>query len=166
VVLACPSCALRYPLEERFCRSCGMPLVYAGAEQPLAAESEAHERARKINPEYSSGDIVRVAFASNQAEAELVQNLLIEEGIPSMLRRSGGFDVPDFLAAGPRDVLVPSSGAAAARDVLLAADLEGLAVAAAAERASALRHLTLAVAVLTGGFVTAVVTWLLLDVWG
>ena len=28
-----------------------------------------------------------------------------------MTQRSGGFDVPDFLAAGPRDVLVPQSGA-------------------------------------------------------
>ena len=35
-----------------------------------------------------------------------------------MLRRSGGFDVPDFLAAGPRDVLVPESGAEAAREAL------------------------------------------------
>jgi len=35
-----------------------------------------------------------------------------------MLRRSGGFDVPDFLAAGPRDILVPESGAEAAREAL------------------------------------------------
>jgi len=31
--------------------------------------------------------------------------------------------VPDMLAAGPRDVLVPASGAGPARDVLLQADL-------------------------------------------
>jgi hypothetical protein len=61
---------------------------------------------------------VRVAVASNLAEAELMQNILLEEGIPSFLRRSGGFDVPDFLAAGPRDVLVPASGADAARELL------------------------------------------------
>ena len=35
-----------------------------------------------------------------------------------MSRRSGGFDVPDMLAAGPRDVLVPESGAEAAREAL------------------------------------------------
>ena len=35
-----------------------------------------------------------------------------------MLRRSRGVDVPDFLAAGPRDVLVPESGAEAAREAL------------------------------------------------
>jgi hypothetical protein len=40
-----------------------------------------------------------------------------------MLRRSAGFDVPDFLAAGPRDVMVPISGAQTAREVLLQADL-------------------------------------------
>ncbi len=65
-----------------------------------------------------------MAGARNQAEAELIQNLLLEEGVPSMLRRSAGFDVPDFLAAGPRDVLVPESGAALARELLQGAGLE------------------------------------------
>ena len=95
-----------------------MPLVAQGAaalDEPL---SEAHDRARKIDPRYAEGALVRVAGGRNQAEAELIQGLLLEEGIPSMLRRSAGFDVPDFLAAGPRDVLVPDSGAAAARAVL------------------------------------------------
>jgi hypothetical protein len=40
-----------------------------------------------------------------------------------MLRRSRGFDVPDMLAAGPRDVMVPASGAGPAREVLLPAEL-------------------------------------------
>ena len=48
----------------------------------------------------------------------MIQGLLLEEGIPSLVRRSGGFDVPDFLAAGPRDILVASSGADAAREIL------------------------------------------------
>jgi hypothetical protein len=43
--------------------------------------------------------------------------------VPSLLRRSAGFDVPDFLAAGPRDVLVPESGLATAREVLLEGEL-------------------------------------------
>ena len=34
-----------------------------------------------------------------------------------------GFDVPDMLAAGPRDVLVAGLGREAAREVLLQADL-------------------------------------------
>ena len=58
---------------------------------------------------------MRVAAARNQPEAELLQGLLLEEGIPSMVRRSGGFDVPDFLASGPRDVLVPAVGRARPR---------------------------------------------------
>jgi hypothetical protein len=62
--------------------------------------------------------LVRVARAQNQSEADLIQGLLQSRGIPSLVQRSGGFDVPDFLAAGPRDILVPSSAAAAAREAL------------------------------------------------
>jgi hypothetical protein len=115
--LACPRCARRYPLDERFCAECGMPLVYVGRgeDQPI---TEAHERARKIKPQYTGGQQVRVATAYNLAEAELIQGMLLEEGIPSVQRRSRGFDVPDFLAAGPRDILVPQAGAEAAADLL------------------------------------------------
>jgi hypothetical protein len=121
--LACPSCALRYALDERFCAACGMPLTYVGAEASDAPESEAHERARKIDPRFTEGELVRVAGGRHQAEAELIQGMLLEEGVPSMLRRSPGFDVPDFLAAGPRDVFVPQAGVEAAREVLLQADM-------------------------------------------
>jgi Putative prokaryotic signal transducing protein len=62
--------------------------------------------------------LVKVAYASNLAEAELIQGLLRQEQIPSMLRRNGGFDVPDFLAGGARDVLVPVSQADRARELL------------------------------------------------
>jgi hypothetical protein len=115
--LACPRCARKYPLEERFCTECGMPLVYVGRgeERPI---TETHERARKIKPQYTGGRQVRVASASNLAEAELIQGILLEEGIPSFQRRSRGFDVPDFLAAGPRDILVPEAGFEAAREAL------------------------------------------------
>ena len=57
-------------------------------------------------------------MGDNQAEAELIQGLLLEEGVPSILRRTAGFDVPDFLAAGPREVLVPEAGAEVARELL------------------------------------------------
>lgn len=66
---------------------------------------------------------MKVVGARNQAEAEFIQGLLLEEGIPSMLQRTRGFDVPDFLAAGPRDVLVPQSGVPAAREMLLQSEL-------------------------------------------
>jgi hypothetical protein len=121
--LVCPSCATPHPADERFCTRCGMPLTYAGRGDIDVPVSAAHARARKIKPQYSEGDLVRVAGARNQAEAELIQGLLLEEGVPSMLRRSRGFDVPDMLAAGPRDVMVPASGAGPARDVLLQAEL-------------------------------------------
>jgi hypothetical protein len=121
--LVCPSCATPHPADERFCTRCGMPLTYAGRGDIDMPVSAAHARARKIKPQYSEGDLVRVAGARNQAEAEMIQGLLLEEGVPSMLRRSRGFDVPDMLAAGPRDVMVPASGAGPAREVLLQAEL-------------------------------------------
>jgi hypothetical protein len=64
------------------------------------------------------GKLVKVAFARNQAEAELIQGLLLESGIPSVLKRSGGFDNPDFLAAGPHDVWVNASHEEEAKRVL------------------------------------------------
>ena len=100
-----------------------MPLVAQGGEPLDEPLNEAHARARKIDPRYTEGKLVRVAGGRNQAEAEFIQGLLLEEGVPSILRRTAGFDVPDFLAAGPRDVMVPESGAAAAQDVLQETDL-------------------------------------------
>jgi hypothetical protein len=114
---------LTYPHDERFCAVCKLPLTYRAADDAAATVSERHARARKIKPQLAQGELVRVAGARNQAEAEFIQGLLLEEGVPSLLRRSAGFDVPDFLAAGPRDVLVPAAGAATAREVLLQAEL-------------------------------------------
>lgn len=65
-----------------------------------------------------SGELVKAGWARNQAEAEMIQGMLLEQGIPSVLRRSRGFDVPDFLAAGPRDVMVEESEAERARALL------------------------------------------------
>ena len=133
-----------------------MPLVHAGSEraQPV---TPAHERARKIDPAYSRGEPVRVAFARNQAESDLIQNILLEEGIPSMARRTRGFDVPDFLAAGPRDVLVPASGHDAARDVLLQADLEPV---LAAEGSGVDAPVRILVGILIAVVLVALVVWL------
>jgi uncharacterized protein YbaR (Trm112 family) len=159
--LVCPSCARTFPLDERFCPSCKMPLVYAGltgVDQPV---TEVGEKARKIKPQYAEGDLVRVAGARNQAEAEFIQGMLLEEGVPSVQRRSRGFDVPDFLAAGPRDVLVPQSGAMTAREVLLEAELvpdQPVAPAVAPAR--------LALALLILVVLIAVVAWLGTEVIG
>jgi hypothetical protein len=133
-----------------------MPLVYVGSEPIEVPESDAHGRARKIDPRYTEGRLVRVAGGRNQAEAELIQGLLLEEGIPSIVRRTAGFDVPDFLAAGPRDVLVPESGAEAARETLLQADLAPSEQGAAGPRLGVLLG-----AIVAGGGLTALVAWLL-----
>ena len=100
-----------------------MPLTYAGKVDVTEPAKGARERARKVRPEYTHGDLRRVATARHQPEAEMIQMLLLEEGIPSTLRRSAGFDVPDFLAAGPRDVMVPESGFEVARQILRQSDI-------------------------------------------
>ncbi|HET8814928.1 MAG TPA: DUF2007 domain-containing protein [Solirubrobacterales bacterium] len=64
------------------------------------------------------GDLVKVAFARNQMEGEMLQGLLGEAGIPSVLKRTMGFDNPEFLASGPRDVMVNAADAERAREVL------------------------------------------------
>ena len=143
-----------------------MPLVYAGrdAGEPI---TERHQRARKIKPQLAQGDLVRVAGGRNQAEAELIHGFLLEEGIPSLLRRSAAFDVPDFLAAGQRDVLVPASGAAAARELLAEVELtEGSSAESGAGRSDAVPasspHVArLVAAIFGGGLLTAGVAWLL-----
>lgn len=122
--LECRRCRLPHPGKERFCRNCGSPLVAAGAA-PAVELDELAQRARKVHPRLAHGEPQRVAVVRNLAEGELVQGILLEEGIPSILRRCGGFDVPDMIAAGPRDVLVPASGVAAAR-ALLGAEAAGL----------------------------------------
>jgi hypothetical protein len=122
VTLTCTRCAISHDASERFCRQCGMPLVYAGTreQEPI---TDAHEKARKVRPQYARGDLVRVTGGRNLSDSELIQGILLDQGIPSILRRTRGFDVPDFLAAGPRDVLVPESGYERARELLGDADL-------------------------------------------
>ena len=119
--LVCPACGTGGAMSERFCPRCGSPFVLApGAAGDLPREDERSARARKVHPPYAEGEPVRVATAQNQPEAELLQGLLLEAGIPSLVRRAGGFDVPDFLAAGPREILVPQGGEATARELLAA----------------------------------------------
>jgi hypothetical protein len=120
-MLVCPSCGREFDSSERFCSSCQLPLVHPDGARDSLQISERHARARKIKPQLAEGPLVRVAGASSQPEAEFIQGLLLEHGIPSILRRSAGFDVPDFLAAGPRDVLVPEAAVTIAREVLLQA---------------------------------------------
>ncbi|HEX5990040.1 MAG TPA: DUF2007 domain-containing protein [Solirubrobacterales bacterium] len=64
------------------------------------------------------GPMVKVAFARTQPEAEMLQGLLSEADIPSLLKRSAGFDNPEFLPNGPRDVYVSQAHAQRARQLL------------------------------------------------
>lgn len=114
--LVCPSCGRGHPAGERFCAGCGMPLVHAQGAQERPSEQRA--RARKIRPEYARGRPVAVARADNQMQAEFIAGLLLEEGIPSIVRNADGFEQPYAPLTGPRVVFVPESGEQAAREAL------------------------------------------------
>jgi hypothetical protein len=112
-LIVCPTCARAHPPSERFCDACGMPLVHSSAAEHAASERQ--RTARKIKPQYTEGPLVKVARVTSQPEAEFIAGLLLEEGIPSLLRNCIGGYSPMI---GPREVMVPESGAEAAREAL------------------------------------------------
>jgi Putative prokaryotic signal transducing protein len=117
-LIVCPSCARAHPPSERFCEVCGMPLVHPTDSASPSREYVASERqqtARKIKPQYTEGELVKVALAEHQPEAEFIAGLLLEEGIPCLLRNSIGGYSPMI---GPLEIMVPASGAQAAREAL------------------------------------------------
>jgi hypothetical protein len=61
---------------------------------------------------------VKVGAAPDESVALLMDGVLKDAGMPSLIQRAVGFDAPDFLAAGPRDVLVPAPLVEEARQVL------------------------------------------------
>ncbi|MBD0354840.1 MAG: hypothetical protein ICV58_06665 [Rubrobacteraceae bacterium] len=61
---------------------------------------------------------VKVAAAPSETEALLMDGVLKDAGIPSLIQRAPGFDAPDFLSAGPRDVLVPGALVEEAKQLL------------------------------------------------
>ena len=61
---------------------------------------------------------MKVAAAPDETIALLMDGVLKDAGIPSLIQRAPGFDAPDFLAAGPRDILVPEPLLGEARQVL------------------------------------------------
>ena len=102
------------------------------------------------------GELVKVASAQNQSEAELIQGLLLDAGVPSVVRRTPGFDVPDFLAAGFRDVMVDAVHEQDARDALLQSDAGTPATA----REATDTPLRLLVGILIALAVVALIVWL------
>jgi hypothetical protein len=82
---------------------------------PLSA---AQERARKVRASYAEGPLVRIAAARNQPEAELLQGLLLEEGIPSMVRPVGRLRRPRLPRLRAARRARAAVGEAAARDLL------------------------------------------------
>jgi hypothetical protein len=66
----------------------------------------------------NGGRLVKVGFGRTQVEAEMLRGILSEAGIPSVLKRTRGFDTPEFLASGPHDVFVNAGDAIRAREVL------------------------------------------------
>lgn len=60
----------------------------------------------------------KVASAPNETVALMMEGLLRETGIPVLVQRASGFDAPEFLAAGPRQLLVPEPELAEARQIL------------------------------------------------
>ena len=61
---------------------------------------------------------MKVAVAPNETSALLMDGVLKDAGVPALIQRAPGFDAPDFLSAGPRDVLVPGSLWEEARQLL------------------------------------------------
>lgn len=60
----------------------------------------------------------KVASAPNETVALMMEGLLRNTGIPVLVQRATGFDAPEFLAAGPREILVPEPELAEARRIL------------------------------------------------
>ncbi len=63
------------------------------------------------------GRLVKVAFARTEAEGELLQGLLREAGIPSVLQRSAPIPGAAYMP-GPSNVMVAAEAAPRAREVL------------------------------------------------
>ena len=108
--LACPTCARRFALTERFCPDCEMPLVYVGRgeEEPI---TDPRMRAQRVRPEYASGDLVKVAVVSSPAEADLIVGILLDQGIPARAAN----DLATVFPTSSRDILVPQAAYEAAR---------------------------------------------------
>lgn len=61
---------------------------------------------------------IKVGSAPNESMALMMEGLLRGADIPVLIRRPTGFDAPDFLGGGPRELLVPEDALPEAREIL------------------------------------------------
>lgn len=73
----------------------------------------------RLRPEYAQGELVAVTTVRHVAEAEMLRDMLLDEGIPATVRPARSFD-PRFFTGGvgPHEVLVRSSGHDAAYELV------------------------------------------------
>ena len=98
--------------------------VSAPLTPPLPEGS--HQRSHRSTGPTTSGratlmrvdEWIKVGSAPNETSAMMMTGILEDFDIPALIRRGAGFDIPDFLSAGPRDVLVPYDFFEEARQVL------------------------------------------------
>ena len=64
----------------------------------------------RVRREYTHGDLVTVTTVRHAAEGEMLRGMLLEEGIPSMVRPARGSVIPQALGAGPHELVVTESG--------------------------------------------------------
>jgi hypothetical protein len=127
--------------------------------RPPSKKQEIGGRPSAHDPGVGERGLVQVARGGNQAEAELIQGLLRHEGVPSVLRCTAGFDVPDFIAAGPRDVSVAAAHASRARQTLGESDLKP----SAGDEPFRSRPVPLLAGILIVGFAALVLVWALVE---
>jgi hypothetical protein len=65
-----------------------------------------------------AGDLVRLTSAANGPEAEMITGMLQNAGIRCLIQRTAAFDVPDFLAGGPRELFVRREDLAQATELV------------------------------------------------
>lgn len=111
-------------------RGTGAPAPFDGAglfddmlfDDEFQGDEELGRRSQLVTESWSQDVHSRrmrcVVVAINQAEADMLEDMLRSEGIPCITRTIGNPTPPDFLAIGRREVLVPESALPAARDLL------------------------------------------------
>jgi len=121
-LLVCPGCGASRPAAELFCPDCRLPLVY---DPDQAVPVKLSERRSGLEDQAAAvgGRAGQGRVGSQSGRGRVHPGPAARGGSPEHAPPQCRFDVPDFLAAGPRDVLVARSGESTARQVLLEAEI-------------------------------------------